>query len=69
MRTSLTHLYAIRGPYIVIMVEFEDVPGIYLTSNLVECKPEDVKIGMPLELVFQKVDDKITMPLFRPVKG
>jgi uncharacterized protein len=68
IRTSLTQLFAIRGSYIVAMIEFDDAPDLYLTSNLVECRPEEAKIGMPLELVFQKIDDKITMPLFRPLK-
>jgi uncharacterized OB-fold protein len=59
---------AIRGPLNVILVEFDGAPDLYLTSDLVDCQPEDVYIGMPLEVVFQKVDDKITMPLFKPMK-
>jgi uncharacterized OB-fold protein len=60
---------AIRGPLIVILVEYDEAPDLYLTSNLVECRPEDIEIGMPLEAVFQKVDDRLTMPLFRPIKA
>ena len=36
-------------------------------TNLVECEPEDVKIGMEVEVVFQPVTDEITLPYFRPV--
>jgi len=50
----------------MVLVEFDEAPGFYLTSDLVECRPEDVSIGMPLEVVFQRVNDKITMPLFKP---
>jgi uncharacterized OB-fold protein len=68
MRSGLTEVFALRGEYIVAMVEYDDAPDLYITSNLVECRPEGVKIGMPLEVVFQKVDSKITMPLFKPAK-
>jgi uncharacterized protein len=58
----------IRGPLIVILVEFDEAPGLYLTSNLVDCRLEDVYIGMSLEVVFQKINDKLTIPLFKPMK-
>jgi uncharacterized protein len=57
------------GPRIVAMIEFDEAPDLYLASNLVECTPEEVEIGMPLEVVFQKVNDEVTMPLFRPKKS
>jgi uncharacterized protein len=60
---------ALRGPLIVILVEYDEAPDLYLTSDLVECKPEDVKIGMPLQAVFQKVNDRLTMPLFKPMQA
>ena len=53
---------------IVGLIEFEEAPNLYLASNIVECTPEDVYIDMPLEVVFQRVNDKVTMPLFKPVK-
>jgi uncharacterized protein len=69
MRSGLTKVFALRGEYIVIMAEYDDAPELYITSNLVECEPGDTYIGMPLEAVFQKVNDKITMPLFKPAKA
>jgi uncharacterized OB-fold protein len=41
--------------------------GTRLLSNVVECPPEAVRIGMPVELVMTAVDDEMTLPLFRPV--
>jgi uncharacterized OB-fold protein len=61
-------IFALRGPYIVALVEFDDTPDVRLATNLVECKPEEVYIGMPLEALFQQVDDKLTMLFFRPMK-
>jgi uncharacterized OB-fold protein len=69
VRRNLSPVFTIRGPYIVALVEFNEAPNLYLTTNLVECQLEDIHIGMPLEAVFQRVDDKITMPLFRPMKN
>ena len=50
-------------PYTVIVVELDE--GYFMLSNLVGVEPEDVKIGMPLEVVFDKRSDEITLPLFR----
>ena len=37
-------------------------------SNIVDCAqtPEALVLDMPLEVVFQKQTDEITLPLFRP---
>ncbi len=37
-------------------------------SNIVECNNEDLKIGMPVEVVFEDVTPEITIPKFRPSK-
>ncbi len=33
----------------------------------VEADPSVVKIGMEVEVVFEDLDDKISLPMFRPV--
>ena len=40
-----------------------------MPSNLVECEPdpENIKVGMAVEVVFQALDDNVTLPYFRPV--
>ena len=57
-----------RAPYVVALVELEEDPSVRLVSNIVECDPEDVAIGMAVEVVFEKVTDEITLPQFRPVR-
>lgn len=47
----------------------DEAPDLYLKSNRVICQLEDMKIGMPLEVFFQKIYDKITIPFFRPMKA
>jgi len=68
VRHPFSPLFEIWGPHFVVLVEFEGVPELRLVTTLVDCNPEDVRIGMPLEVVFQRVNDKVTMPIFRPLK-
>ena len=51
-------------PYTVAIVELEE--GWYMLSKLVDCEPEEVEIGMPLEVSFRPMSEEITLPFFRP---
>lgn len=53
-------------PYVVAMVELEE--GARVMTNLVDVEPtpEVVKIGMPVQVVFEKASDTITLAKFRP---
>ncbi len=51
-------------PYAVAIVELEE--GWHMLSNLVDCEPGEVEIGMPVEVTFRRMSDEITLPLFRP---
>jgi len=50
--------------YIVALVELEE--GTRLVSNLCEVDPEEVTIGMPVEVVFASFDDGLVLHQFRP---
>ncbi len=54
-------------PYTVAMVEIAEEPGVRVTSNIVGCPPEQVHIGMPVEVLFEQWED-VWVPLFRPVR-
>ena len=54
------------APYNVAIVELEEVPRLH--TNLVQCSGEDIRIGMPVEVVFQRVNDEVTLVKFRPVR-
>jgi len=54
-------------PYAVVAVELEEGPR--LVTNLLDCKLEDIKVGMPVEVVFDDVTDDITLPKFWPLMG
>lgn len=53
-------------PYTIALIELEE--GIRMMSNIIDCAPEDIKIGMPVEVVFDKVTPEITLPKFKPQK-
>jgi hypothetical protein len=40
-----------------------------MMSNIVECDNEDLRIDLPVEVVFDDVTPEITLPKFRPVKS
>lgn len=52
-------------PYAIAIVEIEEQPGLRLMTNVVNCPPEAVTIGMPVRVVFERHDD-VYVPLFEP---
>jgi uncharacterized OB-fold protein len=53
-------------PYVVAIVELEE--GIRMMSNIVDCDPEKVRCDEPVTVVFEKVNEQITLPKFRLTK-
>ena len=51
-------------PYNVAIVELEEGPRLH--TNLVDCRNDAIRIGMPVEVVFSKVGDDATLVRFRP---
>ena len=52
-------------PYAIAIVEIEEQPGLRLMTNVVNCPPEAVRIGMPVRVVFEPHGD-VYVPLFEP---
>jgi hypothetical protein len=51
-------------PYVLAVVELEE--GVRLMTNVVGGTPDAVRIGMPVEVVFEDVTPEVTLPKFRP---
>ena len=51
-------------PYNVAIVQLEEGP--YLVTNILGCNAEELRIGMPLEVVFEDIDESISLAKFRP---
>jgi uncharacterized protein len=54
-------------PYLVAVVELVEQPGLRLTTNIVDCPSEDLKVGMELQVTYREVAPGLTLPMFRPV--
>jgi hypothetical protein len=52
-------------PYVVAIVELPEQAGLRLTTNIVGCSPDDVRIGLPVQVVFEHYDG-VWLPLFEP---
>ena len=52
------------APYIVVLVDLAEGPRIL--SHMTECEPDDMKIGMPVNVVFEDVTPEVTLYKFRP---
>ncbi|MEE8338290.1 MAG: Zn-ribbon domain-containing OB-fold protein [Dehalococcoidia bacterium] len=52
-------------PHVAVLVELDE--GVRLTSNVVDCAPDEIEIGMAVEVVFEQINQEITLPKFRRV--
>jgi uncharacterized OB-fold protein len=52
-------------PYVLAYVELDE--GVRLLTNLVDCAPDAVRIGMAVEVVFEAATPEITLPRFKPL--
>lgn len=53
-----------RVPYVVALVQLDE--GVRILCNVLNVKPEEVKIGMPVKLCWERLNDDINYPAFEP---
>ncbi len=58
--------FAEEVPYVAAVIELDE--GVRLLSNLAGVDPQDVHVGMPVEVFFEEVTPDVTLPKFRPVR-
>jgi uncharacterized OB-fold protein len=63
-RRPVSEAYASDVPYVIALVQLDEGPT--MMCNIVECDPESVDTGMPVEVTFEKWSEEITIPQFRP---
>jgi hypothetical protein len=51
-------------PYVVAMVELDEGPR--LMGNVTGVEPDDVRIGLPVEVYFVAADEGVAVPFWRP---
>ena len=52
-------------PFVLAIVELDEQTDLRLMTNIVDCAPEQVEIGMPVEVTFVQRADAF-VPHFRP---
>jgi len=57
--------FANDTPYNVAIVQLEEGPR--MLSNIVDIVPAELRVELPVIVVFDRVTDTISLPRFRPV--
>lgn len=53
-------------PYVIAVVELAEQANLRLTTNIVRCAPDVVRIGMPVRVEFEPKTDAVALPVFVP---
>jgi acetyl-CoA acetyltransferase/uncharacterized OB-fold protein len=65
---TVNHRFAVPGlkpPYVVAQVALVEDARVRLTTNIIDADPDDLVLGMRLNVTFQQ-DADVWLPLFRP---
>jgi hypothetical protein len=54
-----------RLPFVIAVIALEDAGGVRMISNLVGADPGAVRIGAPVELVWEDMSEELAVPRFR----
>jgi uncharacterized OB-fold protein len=55
-------------PYVIAIVELPEQADLRFTTNIVNCEPEEVEIGMPVRVCFED-HGEVFVPVFEPDDG
>ena len=64
VRQAASQAFAGDVPYVLAVVELAEGP--HLTTNIVGCAPEDVRVSMPVVATYEDVTPDVTLIKFRP---
>ncbi|MCW2523796.1 MAG: hypothetical protein JWO63_2131, partial [Frankiales bacterium] len=57
---------AFHTPYVIGLIDLADAPGVRLYTNVVDCDPEALSIGMTVQACFEDIGDGTLIPQFTP---
>jgi uncharacterized OB-fold protein len=66
------HMPLVAGfapPYVVAEVELEEQPGLRVTTNILHCPIDAVRIGMAVVVTFEDREGGVSLPQFEPVRA
>jgi uncharacterized OB-fold protein len=65
VRQAFIPSLADKLPYVVVAVELDGAQGARIVSNLVDVEPEEVIVGMPVEVAWEDMGPELAVPRFR----
>jgi uncharacterized OB-fold protein len=54
-----------REPYVIAWIALPEQAGLRVFGNVVDAAPEDMSIGMPVEVFFEARDGNVALPNFK----
>ena len=57
-------------PYVSGIVELDGTQGegARMLANIIDCEPSEITIGTKVQIVFDHINDEMSVPRFRPVR-
>lgn len=68
MHQAFLPVFVAEIPYVLVLVDIDEAPGVRMLSTLVDTDPASLSIGDTLEIVYDRRDD-LAVPLFRKAPG
>lgn len=56
--------FADQLPHIMVAVQLEE--GIRIVGHMVNCSPERMSFGMPVQIVYKRLTEQVTLPVWEP---
>lgn len=56
-------------PYVIAIVQLDEQEDLRIATNIVDCEPDSIRIGMPVEVRFERQDfedESVYIPVFAP---
>ncbi len=67
VRPPILPAFAHRVPFVIAVVELEEGPR--LVGHVLDCPPDEVRSGMRVEVVYEDLTDRVTLPQWKPAKA
>ena len=65
----LNKAFKVKTPVVLALVQLEEGPRVLTNLVNVEPDPKKIRCDMPVQVVFEKQTDEITLPMWEPAKG
>ena len=54
------------GEYNIVQVQIDEDPSVRITGNVVDVAEEQLKVGLPVQVVFDDVAEDVSIPRWKP---